>query len=174
MDKIDEKTIMTQVKLNIDLLEKLVLANRTETKETISNFIANWQKDIGWDKDETYSIVNQGVLLTHLYGLIVYPKEIFINEIPDQLFVEFINKKEWGKFRILNYPKKINSDHKMELKFFVRKIRNAISHATVEITNNMTFIFEDTRDGTKIEFGINDLLKFVNKFGTCCIHERWS
>ncbi len=182
--QIEEKTIAKQTYLSINLLGNLMNNIRTNPDKKLSDFINDWQKSIGWDKTENYSILNQGVILTHLYGLIVYPKVVFHNQIP-KIKLDQINKIEWGGFEFLSFPsylskndkdtfgtETISSEKEMTLEFLIRKIRNAISHARIKIYENMDFVFED-EDGTKIRFKISGLQKFTEKFQSCYLSDTW-
>ncbi len=184
MEKLDEKTIAIQTSIDIELLGSLVYQLRNNPQKTIRDFINEFQKSISWDKKEDYSIVNQGVVLTHLYGLIVYPKTAFHNEIP---FIKLnqIDKNKWGHFEFKSFPNRLNStdqskfgvgkvtkESDMTLEFLIRKIRNSISHNRVEIFENMDFKFSD-EDGSEILFTISELQKFVRQFRNCYISNKW-
>ena len=186
MKQIDEKTIALQTFLSIDLLGSLTNSIRTNPDKTLSDFFNDWQKSHRWDSTESYSIVNQGVILTHLYGLIAYPKEVFNNQIPI-IKLDQIDKKEWGRFEFISFPspsllskkdkgvfgvETVTSEREMTLEFLVRKIRNSISHAHITIYKNMDFDFED-KDGTKIHFDISGLHQFTRKFKSCYVSNKW-
>ena len=66
----------------------------------------------------------------------------------------------------------VKNEDELTLEFFIRKIRNAISHASVEITNDMNFIFHD-KDGTQIKYSINGLQTFIRKFTECYMSKKW-
>ena len=170
MRKIKEKTIIVQIALNLDLLGHLVMRLKSNPEMSLANFFKNWQKSTKWDSDDSYSIFNQGVLLTHLYGLIVFPKEVFKEEMPKTKLNKKV-KNEWGSFEFLSFPSVLNKED-MTLEFVIRKIRNAISHASVEISEEMDFVFSD-KDGTKIKFTIKGLQKFTEKFKLCYLSQKW-
>lgn len=181
MEKKDEKTIAIQTDLNINLLGSLFVNLRNNPEKKLGDFFYEWQKSIGWDQKENYNIVNQGVMLTHLYGLIVYPKNIFHNDIPT-IKLKDIDKKSWGNYEFKSLPTKevkilgekkfIHDESEMTLEFFIRKIRNSLSHASIEILENMDFIFSD-EDGSKIYFTISGLQIFTQKFMRCYLSQMW-
>ena len=181
MEKINEKIIVRQTELSIDFLGHFIIQLKSDPNKTLVDFIAEWQNSIHWDKSENYSIVNQGVILTHLYGLIVYPKEIFHNDIP-QIRLKDINYKSWGNFEILSMPqgeikilgekKVFTNEDELTLEYLIRKIRNSLSHASVEIFDNMDFIFID-KDQSKIKFSISGLQTFTKKFMNSYLSQKW-
>ncbi len=63
MEKISEKTITIQTKININFLEKFIVSLKNNPNQTLYSFMSNWQKEINWDKNENYSLVNQGVII---------------------------------------------------------------------------------------------------------------
>jgi len=184
MKQIEEKTIAIQTNLSIKFLESFIINIKDNPNKTLSNFFDDWQKSINWEIDENYSIVNQGVILTHLYGLIVYPKVVFNNQIP-KIKLDQINKNEWGSFEFRAFPSFLSKNDKIvfgvetiilekdiTLEFLIRKIRNSISHARIIIYENMDYEFED-EDGTKIHFEISGLQQFTRKFMSCYISNNW-
>jgi hypothetical protein len=183
MRKIKEKIIAVQTALNLDLLGCLVMRLSSDPEMSLSDFFESWQKSINWDQDKKYSVVNQGVVLTHLYGLIVFPKEVFKEEVPKTKLNKTV-ENEWGNFEFLSFPSLLNNADKlmfgvdtvslkedMTLEFVIRKIRNAISHANVEINEEGDFIFFD-KDDTKIKFTINGLQKFTERLRSCYLSQK--
>lgn len=184
MEKYEEKNIITQIAVNVNLLSFFEFNLKANPNISINEFFTNWQKSISWDKNENYLIVNQGVILTHLYGLIMYPKEIFHSDIPNKLIKE-IKKEEWGSFEVLNLPIHLNKNDKknmeletiteegqMTIEFFIRKIRNSIGHGRVEILEDSSYIFND-EDETRIKFKLDGLKKFIQKFREGYINQIW-
>ena len=185
MNQVDEKTITIQTNLSINLLRTLANNIKYNPNKTLLHFFIDWQKEIGWDKHENYSILNQGVILTHLYGLIAYPKEIFNKQIPN-IMISCINKEEWGNFKFQSFPSSlskkdkftfgtdtITNEDQVSLEFFIRKLRNSISHGRVKIYENLDFEFND-EDGTSIIFNISELQIFCEKFMTCYRYNKWN
>jgi len=173
MNQIEEKTIIAQVRLNLLFLGAFIKAVKSNPNQKIEDFFNEWHKKIKWDrKNERYSLINQGVILTSLYGLIVYPKEIFFNNIP-KISIESLNKDEWGNISIEMCP-----DCDKNLQGVVKHIRNSLSHGRVTITEKDNFVFEDGRDESTLNFkiilSIENLWKFASKFCRCCVKEKWS
>ena len=167
MKQIEEKTIITQVRINLNFLA--AFTEESKTNKAIKDFFDRWQKSIGCNKKEPYSLLNQGVILTSLYGLIVYPKEIFFNNIPATP-IENLKEEKWGKISIEKCPQEDKN-----LRGIIRRIRNSLSHARFTIYENLNFTFEDgkCKDNTIIVFRIDDLQKFIVSFIEGCIKEKW-
>ncbi|TCK98029.1 hypothetical protein EDC19_0440 [Natranaerovirga hydrolytica] len=112
------------------------------------------------NKDEHHYFWNQYQMLTSLTAFIVIPKETFWNDVSD---IELSKLSErWG---LRNVSSKYAD---MKLKFFLRKIRNSISHGNIEIDKTV-FIFKDKNpDTSKYDFIVNltydELSKFVQAF----------
>lgn len=126
----------------------------------------------------------KGLILTHLYGLIIYPKEVFKEEIPT-IKLDEINKKDWGDYKFKSFPSTLSRKDKvvfgvetvvneanMTLEFLIRKIRNSLGHARVVIYENMDYEFND-EDGSKICFNVSGLQQFTVKFRECYISQNW-
>lgn len=187
MVKKDEKTILRQTGLSLNLLGSLVKSLNDQPNQTLKDFFLEWEKEIDWDKpDEHYSIVNQGVLLTHLYGLIVYPHSVFQDEIPETIKVGGIDKNEWGNFVIQRFPKIkkngkktiIKNEDELDLKSFIKGLRDPISHARVTISadnsgKSLKFRFDGGREGMEVEFSITGLQKFTKKLSECYLSGKW-
>lgn len=172
MNQIEEKTIIAQVRLNLAFLTAFIQAVKFNPNQKIKDFFDKFHEDIKWDKkDERYSLLNQGIILTSLYGLIVYPKEKFFGKIP-KIPIQSLNINEWGKISIYNCP---HNDR--NLKNMIRRIRNSLSHGRVTIDQNLNFIFVDGKDESAVDFQINisirDLQKFIEKFNRGCINGIW-
>lgn len=160
MKKKNEKTIIKQVSLNLNFLGSFIVEIDQNPEKTIKDFFEDWQKSVGWDQKDNYSLFNQGVIITHLYGILIYPKEIFWEDIP-KIKISNINNDKWGNFDILEYRDEKDSSE-INLKFIIRKLRNSLSHGDFVINNNMDIIFNDL-DKFSIKFKIGELQKFTNE-----------
>jgi hypothetical protein len=134
-------------------LDKSLLKNEDASIRELMN---NFQKE-----QEGFSIINKDAILIHLYGSIVVPWESLKKRLPKKIMMSKIDPKEWGYFRILNHNPS-HPIHKMDLRFFIRKLRNAISHNSVYIQDDKSIIFRD-RDGSKIKYEWEELLKLIEK-----------
>jgi hypothetical protein len=134
-------------------LDKSLLKNEDASIRELMN---NFQKE-----QEGFSIINKDAILIHLYGSIVVPWESLKKRLPKKIMMSKIDPKEWGYFRILNHNPS-HHIHKMDLRFFIRKLRNAISHNSVYIQDDKSIIFRD-RDGSKIKYEWEELLKLIEK-----------
>jgi len=109
----------------------------------------------------TFKIINSEIILNHLYGSIVLPWEKLKRKLPKKIMMSEINPEEWGYYKILNHNPS-HPIHKMDLRFFIRKLRNSISHNNVFINKDKSVIFRD-RDGSKIKYEWEELLKLIEK-----------
>ena len=134
-------------------LEKSLLENEGISIRELMN---NFQKE-----HEGFSIINKDAILIHLYGSIVVPWESLKKRLPKKIMMSKIDPKEWGYFKILNHNPS-HPIHKMDLRFFIRKLRNAISHNSVYIEDDKSIIFRD-RDGSKFKYEWEELLKLIGK-----------
>jgi hypothetical protein len=134
-------------------LEKSLLENK---EVPIGELMKEFQKE-----HERFSIINQNVIIIHLYGSIVMPWESLKKRLPKKIMMSKIDPKEWGYFKILNHNPS-HPIHKMDLRFFLRKLRNAISHNSVYIEDDKSVVFRD-RDGSKIKYEWEELLKLIGK-----------
>lgn len=175
--KIEDKTIIAQVFNNLNFLGKFVLANERNTKQTISDFFAKWQESRGFNQGQNYSLLNQGVVLTSLYGLLVYPTEIYFDNIPRTKIEELSNgwkipdKFTWGSSV---------TDNCKHLQKFAKRLRNSISHGRLKI-NGDYFVFTDfvtDRNKNKTEniefevkFVVKDLFDFIHAFAEASVKD---
>lgn len=108
-----------------------------------------------------FSVMNKDAILIHLYGSIVLPWEKLKKRLPKKIMMSKIDPQEWGYFKILNHNPS-HAIHKMDFRFFIRKLRNAISHDSVYVQEDKSVIFRD-RDGSKIKYEWKELLKLIDK-----------
>jgi|GEM_PF-4415592 len=74
--------------------------------------------------------------------------------------------------KILGQKKIYAVENELTLEFTIRKIRNAISHSSVDIFDDMSFLFSD-EDGTQIHFTNSGLQKFTEKLADCFMNQKW-
>lgn len=158
------KNILPQVHLNLYFLEDFFVAYQTESHLTLKTFYENWcvRKKVNYTP--IYNILNQGVLITHLYGLIVYPQQIYKDNIRTKNVT--IDKQIWGNYEVLKNEYARRRIDPNNLNDLLEKLRNAISHATVFIDSNMKFHFTDKHEGNHFEVSFEhlELLKFCKEF----------
>lgn len=113
------------------------LVNRPH--EQVGEFYTSFEQRIGAASIADKNVVfTPGAILAVLYVLIVYPQERFVNEIPE-VPTEDLDAKEWGRMDWhMERPK--------HLRDLVRRLRNALAHANVEVTSEFGFRFRDRRD----------------------------
>lgn len=159
----EEKTTAMGVKQSLEFLTAFQVALRDNPTLTVGEFYQQYLKYIRWDQpDNPYPLINQGSLLAHLYGMIVYPWETLKASLPAGTLLNDLPKDEWGIYEIISLPNGQNASQ-LSFEFFVKKLRNAISHGRVKVDSEMNFFFSD-QDGTSIKYGIHELVKFIYKF----------
>jgi len=111
-----------------------------------------------------HSFFNQYQLISSLFTYIVLPKESFFDSIPEE--IELISLKDgWG----------INSiTPSITLKYFLRRMRNAISHGNIEFTDHLEFTFIDinsrnTNDEFQVSLSSKQLMDFTQALAYWCI-----
>ena len=109
--------------------------------------------------NQGFELLNKHVILIHLYGSIVLPWESLKKKLPKKIMMSEIDPEEWGYFKIMNHNTR-HPIHKMDLRFFLRKLRNSISHNNAFVNDDKSVIFRD-RDGSKIKYEWEDLLKLM-------------
>ena len=169
-DDNEARTIIVQVYNNLKFLE--YYSESLKVDSLLADFNSEWLNSIDWKSGEDYSFLNQGVVLTSLYGLIVYPKEIFYNKIPDKKIEEL--EEQWGHPCIKLWKV---SNSKKNLKQFVKKIRNSLSHGRVLIGEDFSFTFEDGPNAKEInfivKFNIKGMLNFIKSFYNGVVVGKW-
>lgn len=162
--KKDEKSIAVAVKQSLEFLTGFEVHRTNYPDMPLDLFFNRFLEGIGWDQPENpMPLINQGSLLAHLYGLIVYPWEALQDGFPVGKTVNELDPNEWGTYSIIHLAPGYDPNN-LDLRFFLKKIRNAISHATVDILDDMSFVFKDMRVPNRaatIKFEINDLMTFV-------------
>ena len=173
MNGIEEKVIITQVYLNIEFLGSFILESKNRPNLTVEKFFEEWQNKIKWDKPgEKYRLLNQGIILTSLWGLIVYPREKFdqrIDRLQERLEDWGIEEKDLTKCP----PEDKN------LKGVIRHMRNSISHGRVSVNEHLSFIFRDGKrnkgafdENFVIELDVRKIQKFVETFVGYILEEK--
>ncbi len=99
------------------------------------------------------------LIVLQLYGLIVFPWEKWKRDLKRKNELKKIDPFEWGRFRILNLPRKM-AGKKIRLDFVLEKLRNAIAHAQIGYREKDGFIFRD-KDGTALCFDKEELRRFT-------------
>ena len=125
--------------------------NKTVTLHEVMEIFSDPYRSVGFNP-ETHSFYNQQQLLTSMWAFIVLPKERFFEDLPGDKIRE-LNKK-WGLSGL---------EMDVGLDFFVRKLRNSISHARFSVSEELLFTFADN---AKFKFSIDgeSLQIFVQAF----------
>lgn len=144
------------VNKNLEFLLYLEQLSKEEKDISLERSILDFK-----EKHPRFNIINKDIILIHLYGSIVLPWEKLKKKLPKKIMMSEINHEEWGFYKILNHNPS-HPIHKMDLRFFLRKLRNSISHNNVIVKENKSVIFRD-RDGSKIQYEWTELLKLMNQ-----------
>lgn len=143
---------------NLAFLTFLEQSVQEKPEISIGELIEEFKKS-----NPSFHIINSEIILNHLYGSIVLPWERLKRKLPKKIMMADIDHEEWGYYKILNHNPS-HPIHKMDLRFFIRKLRNSISHNNVSIQKDKSVIFRD-RDGSKIKYEWDELLKLMGKLG---------
>lgn len=110
--------------------------------------------------EEVYEVTQ---LVNSCLGLLVFPKERFIQEIPETP-LEQLEQEGWPIPKLTgNFPQARN------LRELIRYLRNAIAHFNIEFIGDDIRILRvcNKRHGKKLweaELTVDDLRKFIDKF----------
>lgn len=104
------------------------------------------------------------LLFNCLLGLLIVPKEVLINQIPDHSF-ELISGWGINLSSIKNFGKcDLGHEHELSLRQLVRRLRNSVAHFKIDpIHENgevIGFKFQD-RNGFHAELSLQELQQFV-------------
>jgi hypothetical protein len=104
-----------------------------------------------------HSFLNQYQYITSLLAFIVIPKENIFEGLPELKISEL--PSNWG----------IKDKGDFALKYFIRRMRNSISHGDIKVSENMTFNFRDinpknSSDVFTCDFKEDELRSFVHAF----------
>jgi hypothetical protein len=114
----------------LGLVDKYRTNNEIKLSEVLEEFATPY-KPAGYRIAEN-SFLNQHQLISSLLVYIVLPKEKFFSDCPE-IKIKDLNER-WGLAHL-----NIDSN----LKYFLRKMRNAIAHGNIEVTENLDFSFRD-------------------------------
>ena len=125
-----------------------------------------------------YSVENPAYVLSLLYCLIVFPKELWKHSINIEMS-ESINSKYYkiiDLFEISAWENRPKDQIVIGNRYsFIDKMRNSISHANIKIDSDMNFIFIDKNNG-KINFycsaNILNVMEFLSKIGAMLANIR--
>lgn len=108
---------------------------------SITNFFQTFRNENGLLDVHGFRMKNQGTVMMLLYGLLVFPRELWLhqNNLPEFLF------------DTRNHFNFIIGDNQMNSHKFIILLRHAIAHANVSIdVETGTYCFSNiTRDGTE-------------------------
>lgn len=161
----EQKSVAIAVQFSLEFLTAFEFELRNNPDLSVSNFHKKFLDYKKWDQSESPPLINQGTLLAYLYGLLVYPWGALQEGFPAPESLSELAPEKWGKYTIHHLADGYCAEN-LKLQFFLSKIRNAISHSTVEITDEMSFVFKDVRIEKRaaiIEFDIHELIKFVQE-----------
>ncbi len=113
----------------------------------IADIYAEFCNKHGLDGDASYSypLINQGLVLTALYGLLVYPQELWEKDKEMGTNFAFFSRRVFNFSDLVEHPKSIWSEEQFRSLVtydFIRRIRHSIAHANVSIgTDSQRYLF---------------------------------
>ena len=141
---------------NLQFLLDLERLSFEDNDISLKKIVDNFKKE-----HPDFTIINPEIIRIHLYGSIVLPWERLKKKLPKKIMMSDIDHGQWGYYKILNHNPSYPI-HKMDLRFFLRKLRNSISHNNVRVNTDKSVIFRD-RDGSKIKYEWEELLKLMDQ-----------
>lgn len=157
MERENVKQMITTIRQNNGILGMMdKYKDKCDTK-TLNDVYKEFEKDYKVDLNQ-HAFFNQYQFICSLYAYIVLPKEALFKNIPKNLSINELNQN-WGLTSL--------NKTKMKFDYFLRRLRNAISHGNVECDENLVFHFRDEdkynycKDEFNIKIGFEDLRHFV-------------
>ena len=161
-------SILAQGFVLSDFLTYFMTQLKEKPNQSIKGFYETFETRIGSQHSPGRNILlTPGSQLGLMYLMIVFPQQAFSLTKPELNLFEKLS--EWGNPDI----KLWNDSDKKELRVFIRRLRNAISHGRVKIDENMDVIFEDAPSRTddkknkiknEVDFRIKMSLEGLNQF----------
>ena len=170
----NQETVLAQVWQLRSFLWEFVNAVRSSPDKSLKDFYSDWCKHMGME--ESYNVFSQGVYITMLYGMIVYPKEAFFKQIPDNIP---FNNDAWGNPTIEEWT---DSSKRKDVKNLTTRLRNSLNHNKMRIESSKegySFIFEDVNirknnDRVKIRFSSREKLdRYMHSLAIGMIKKEW-
>jgi len=141
---------------NLAFLIHLQNSLKEDSNTSLEDAIGEFKKEY-----PRFTIINKDIIVMQLYRGIVIPWESLKRKLPKKIMMSDLDTSVWGNYKILDYDPR-HSINKMDLRFFIRKLRNAISHNKIKILDDHSVIFRD-REGTKIKYEWKELLKLLEQ-----------
>ena len=92
------------------------------------------------------SIMNSAYVVSLLYCMVLIPKELWLNKNKcDPIFDEIGNPSAFSQISLIDKTFDTDFD-KHPAFYFIRHLRNALSHVRFSITNGPDFLFWDQKD----------------------------
>ncbi len=136
----------------------LIDKHRNNEEITLKAIQDEWsEKYLIQIREDNHYFLNQYQYITSLLAFIVIPKEIIFENLPNLNIANLPDT--WGLTNIGDY----------DLKLFIRRMRNSISHGRIIVNNQMNFTFNDVNpnnnnDYFECTFSEHNLRKFVHSF----------
>jgi hypothetical protein len=154
--------IVAQAHVLADFLPQFVKCLVEAPDTTIKEFYYRYERRLGAEPQVGRNVAfTPGALLGILYILIVFQKEMTFDNLPS-IPIDKLSPDEWG-----NLSAQVLEPGK-DLKYLIRRMRNSLSHANVEIADDFSFIFSD-KEPKELSFSfvvkmtMEDLQKFVSQ-----------
>ncbi len=166
MNEENVKSIIALQRINNHLLVLIDSKKNTEniSLKQILDLVYEPYEKIENNYRHNHSFFNQYQMISSLYTYIVLPKETFFNSIPENTLTNSLIDA-WGINKIIP---------SCELKYFIRRVRNAVSHGNIEFTEKLEFTFTDINpknkeDKFQIKLSGEQLLKFTRALAYWCL-----
>lgn len=153
--------ILTQAFILPDFLAKFVEALHYSPTITLEEYYRSYERRIGLHYQPGKNLVfTHGSSLACAYLLILWQKEKFINHIPNIM----ISDCEYNGYGNIIVNDKITMNK--NLRYLLIRMRNALAHGNVEISENMSFRFKDRPNNKRrydfdVELSLESLMKFM-------------
>ncbi len=145
--------------INLLFLIELDNALQSESDISIQSFFDSFRK-----KHPHFEIFNPRFISMLLFAQIVMPWESLKHRLPKKIMLSDLDFEQWGYFKVLNHNPK-HSIHKLDLRFFIRKLRNSISHNNFRINKDKSVTFRD-KDNTKIKYEWEELIRLFSQLNS--------
>ena len=139
-------------------LDHFITSLNTTPELPLKAFYDKFLGDFGIEyKPGHNAICTPGASLGFLYLMIVVPKEACVLKEPS-LDLSKLDPEQWG-----GYVEEWD-DQPKTLKVLVRRMRNAIAHARVRFTEDMSLLFEDPPLNKEVVFRVRFSPKGIERF----------
>ena len=151
-----------------------------KSKTTITELYTDFCRGNGIDLDVwSYDLLNQGLVMSSLYGLLVYPHEMWEKDKTAGTGFKFSSRDAFEFSDLVSHPMSIwNDERYRDLTHFdfLRLLRNAVSHANIKVgVDTQAWIFWNidlkNRKNFEVKVSNQELGFFITEVGKYFINE---